>query len=199
MDTWSSRTRSCGAFEDPWRAPRVVRASSYCAESGVMHAGTQRGDAAQALFDALLAERLEETIDRAELRGLRRMLPERGRQHECGARSACRRAEEVEAVLAAGKLHVDEHHVDGGRGEQLARFGQASDRGQNVGKPRLLDQLDEIVARRPLVVEYQRAQPVLHDFACSCRRSPKLRRPSAAIRLPSAFRELRGGASPWRW
>ena len=35
-----------------------------------MDAGTQRGDAAQALFDALLAERLEETIDHAELRGL---------------------------------------------------------------------------------------------------------------------------------
>ena len=47
-----------------------------------MDAGTQRGDAAQALFDALLAERLEETIDHAELRGLDRMLLERGRQHE---------------------------------------------------------------------------------------------------------------------
>ena len=66
------------------------------------------------------------------------------------------------AVQNTRKL-IDEDHVDAGGSEELACLRQASDRGHHFGKPGLLDELDEIVARRPFVVEHQRAQPVLHD------------------------------------
>ena len=60
-----------------------------------------------------------------------------GGKHE--GRPARQQANELEAVLAAGKLHVDEDDVDRQRCQRLARLDDARYRTDHVGQARRLD------------------------------------------------------------
>ena len=90
------------------------------------------------------------------------MLAERRRQHERRPRAARtgsdRRLDEFEAVLAAAKLNVDEDHVHRKPGQDLACLADAGDRADYFGELGRLDELHQVVASRPFVLEHQRAQ-----------------------------------------
>src|SRR5262249_8316998 len=72
------------------------------------------------------------------------------------------RADQVEALSLVGgarQLHVDERDVERERAHHLARVVEAADRGDHLGAARRLQQLDEVVARDPLVLDDQGAPP----------------------------------------
>ena len=92
------------------------------------------------------------------------MLGEGRRQHE--RRSARQLLYELEAGLSSGELNVDEDHVHRQRRERFARLGDARHRAYHFGELRRLDQLHQVVPRRPFVFEHERAQ-TRHDWGSS--------------------------------
>src|SRR6185295_12431779 len=76
--------------------------------------GPPLDDATQTVLDALLAERLEEVVEDAELEGLERVLTRCGREHDerAWARGVRERLHDVETfALARRELHVEEDDV----------------------------------------------------------------------------------------
>src|SRR6266849_544009 len=126
---------------------------------------------AQALLDTFLTERLQQVVGDAEIERLQGMLAEGGGQHEQGARDAVprvpvgrrvgrrsQRLDELEAILSARELHVDEDHVDRERRQHFPRLSGAGDRADHLGQLRRLDEVHEVIARRPFVLEHQGAE-----------------------------------------
>src|SRR5690349_2807764 len=123
-----------------------------------------RHEPAEALLDALFAEGLEEVVDHAEVERLERVLLERARDDEHRRPGRVRhRADQIETgprIAGPGELDVYENDVDGRALQRLTRLVEAGDGTDDFREVRVMDQLDEIVARRPLVLEHQRFQHV---------------------------------------
>src|SRR5438445_10287714 len=120
----------------------------------------------EALRHARLGERLEQVVDDAEIERLERMLARGGGEDEQGRGGPLRvgphKLEALVVHLAAYQLHVDEGDVDGDIGgrriEDLPRIVRGCYRADDLRGAGRLQELDEMVARRPLVFDDQRAQ-----------------------------------------
>src|SRR5439155_8634214 len=123
----------------------------------------------EALLDALLGERLQDIVDYTEIERFQAVLRGRGRQHEHRCRGfAGHRADQVQArarVARGGELDVDEDDVHGRAGHRPAGFLEAGHRADHFSAARVLDQLDQVVPRRPLVLEHQYLEEIrlAHD------------------------------------
>src|SRR5476649_1498518 len=116
----------------------------------------------EALLDALVGEGLEEVVDDAEAERLQAVLRGRGREHEHRRRRLSRhRADQIEArarIARGSELDVDEDDVHGRSRHRLTRFAEAGHRPDHFRAMAALDQADEVVPGRPLVLEHQRLE-----------------------------------------
>src|SRR5262249_51883343 len=114
---------------------------------------------------------LEQVIDHAEIERFKRVLAKRGRQDEHRpSRLLGMRADEIEALvvaLASHQLDIDERDIDRHVArralQDLASRIRLRDSYDPPRSPGFVDQLDEIFARRPLVLPHQRTE--LHERA----------------------------------
>jgi len=120
-----------------------------------------------------LRERLQDVVDDTELECFKAVLRGRGREHEHRRRGfSSHRADQVQTrarVTRGGELDVDEDDVHGRARHRLAGFVEVGHRADHFSALRVLDQLDQVVPRRPLVLEHQRLEKIrlAHDASPS--------------------------------
>ena len=97
------------------------------------------------------------------------MLRVRGREHEHRrGRFAGHLADQIQAgarVARGGELDVDEDDVDGRASHRLAGFVEAGHRAHHFRAVGSFDQFDQVVPRRPLILQHKRFEEirVAHD------------------------------------
>ncbi len=122
-------------------------------------------DPAERLRDPLLVERFQEVVDHAELERLEGVRVVRGGEDEhrraAGLDGFADEREPRALPVGARELDVGEDDVDREPGPRVDRLARLLERGHGADhfrKPGRLDELDEVVPRRPLVLDDERAQ-----------------------------------------
>ena len=145
--------------------PRPRRATMRSGPgAGASLVGAARVQALEARLNALLGERLQEVVGDAELERLERVLLERGREDEQRRVRACAssRTSSSPAPSPSGTRWMSTKTTSTRRCRVAASTARASsmrrDRAHDLGDARALEQLDEVVARGPLVLEDERAE-----------------------------------------
>src|SRR5229473_2397506 len=118
----------------------------------------------EALVDAVFGERLEDVVDDAEIERLQAVLRGGSRKDEHGRqRVSSHRANQIEAgarVARRSQLDVDEDDVDRRTRQRFASLIDGGDRADHLRAMGTFDQPDQIIPRRPFVLEHQRSEKI---------------------------------------